>query len=493
MKKSLSLFLAIIILLFAVPSANAQSAADYILKNVQSPTVSSIGGEWGVIAAVRGEALNAAVFKEKYTENAKKVLTENSGVLSSRKYTEYSRAVLGLTAAGEDAQSFCGFDLTAPLLDREKVSFQGTNGVIWAIIALSCRDFAKNTAEIENAKGDYIKTLLSLQNSDGGWSLSKNMQSQPDITAMALCALSLNNAGGENCEKALSCLSAMQKESGGFESYGEENAESAAQAAVALLSLGISFDDPRFVKNGNVLSALNKYALSGGAYKHNLSGSENLMATEQAALALAALRRAENKKTALYDMRDIKIKAAPVFSDIENSPARSAIEALYERKIISGKGNGIFDPDGLVTRAEIAAMLVRAASLSGGGSIPFSDVSGEDWFFGAVSAAYENGIVTGVSQTLFAPFDNVTRAQLAALASRLASVKGENTDLSEEGIYAAISKYADFESTPQYARAPLAFLCEKGIFPLSNGGLSPGGSATRAEVALVIYGLLNNK
>ena len=61
-------------------------------------------------------------------------------MLSERKYTEYSRVILALSALECDARSAAGYDLTLPLGDYDKVSAQGVNGVIYALLALDSRD-----------------------------------------------------------------------------------------------------------------------------------------------------------------------------------------------------------------------------------------------------------------------------------------------------------------------------------------------------------------
>ena len=81
----------------------------------------------------------------------------------------------------------------------------------------------------------------------------------------------------------------------------------------------------------------------------------------------------------------------------------------------------------------IAAALIFAVAVSSvPASLPFSDVPEDAWFYGAVADAYEAGLVKGKSGTVFAPDDNVTRAEVAAMLSRL-----DGTDVSEYGLYAA--------------------------------------------------------
>lgn len=103
--------------------------------------------------------------------------------------------------------------------------------------------------------------------------------------------------------------------------------------------------------------------------------------------------------------------------------AREYIEAMAAKGIVSGKADGIFDPSGKVKRAEFAAMLVRAMKAAGSGSAGFSDVKADDWFAGSVAAAVQNSLMQGKGDGLFDPNGSITRQELAvAMANVLKSL-----------------------------------------------------------------------
>ena len=303
MKRLLSLLLCAIIALGIMPSAIAadiDTTANYILKSTKNPTVASVGGEWAVLGLARGGKADGEYF-EKYYENVETYVKDKEGVLHSRKYTEYSRVVIALTAIGKDATNVVGYDLTKPLLDFDKTVWQGVNGAIFALIALDSGDYK---CSIRNK---YVDHILEKQLEDGGWALSgKNADS--DVTAMALQALAKyldRKDVSEAVEKALTLMSKKQLANGGFTTQGEETAESAAQTVVALTELGIPLDDSRFVKNGKtVLDAMLAFRLASGGFKHTKeqTGADG-MATEQCFYALVAAERAESGKSSLYRMR----------------------------------------------------------------------------------------------------------------------------------------------------------------------------------------------
>lgn len=224
---------------------------------------------------------------------AEEILRVCDGVLSNTKSTEYSAGILTLSAAGYDARDIGGYDLTAALFDIDFVTKQGINGAIFALLALDCGDYPAP----EGVREALVEDILSRQLSDGGFAFSGE-RADPDITAMALCAL----AGyrdqpeiAEAVERAVETLSLLQNENGGFSSYGEENAESCAQVVLALAALDIATDDECFVKNGaSALDALLSYQLSDGGFAHEAGGDFDAMATYQAYAALTAAQLGVN-------------------------------------------------------------------------------------------------------------------------------------------------------------------------------------------------------
>ena len=291
-------------------------ASTYLTAAVSAPRYGSLGGEWTVLALARGGADTETAYFTDYYAALEQTVREANGVLSERKYTEYSRVILALSALGKDARDVAGFDLTLPLGDYEKTAAQGVNGVIYALLALDSRDYPmpQNAAASTQATRQlYVDAILAAQLADGGWSFMGE-DADPDLTAMTLQALAKYREQSSvqlAANRALVCLSAMQNADGGFSSWGSENAESCAQVLLALNALGLDADDSRFVKNGHsVLDALLTYQNADGGFCHERGGETNLMASEQAACALASLVRAERGESGLYRMAALMQPAA---------------------------------------------------------------------------------------------------------------------------------------------------------------------------------------
>ena len=144
LKRILALCLTLVLCLGLVLPASAASLGDalsdtasYVTKMTPNPQVGSIGGEWAVIGLARGGYTVPA----SYYGNVEQYVKACKGELHSRKYTEYSRVILALTAIGKDPTNVAGYDLVKPLNDFDKTIWQGINGPIWALIALDSGNY----------------------------------------------------------------------------------------------------------------------------------------------------------------------------------------------------------------------------------------------------------------------------------------------------------------------------------------------------------------
>ena len=282
------------------------TTGDYI-EGLGTPEVGSIGGEWMVI----GLARSGREVPDAYYDNAVAYVLENideNERLHNAKSTENSRLILALTAIGKDVTDVKGHNLLLGLNDMDYLQNQGINGPIWALIALDSGNYPVPEGNV--TREDLIQVILDAQLGDGGWALSGN-DADPDMTGMALQALAPYYSSNENVkmavDSAITTLSMMQNSDGSYSSIDGASSESIAQVVVALTALGINPDkDERFIKNDiSALDALIEYYVTGGGFKHILSGNRDGMATEQAYYALTAYYRFLMGSTSLYDMTDV--------------------------------------------------------------------------------------------------------------------------------------------------------------------------------------------
>jgi hypothetical protein len=522
---TLAILLTLTVPAFAASSVQSevQGSAAYMVSAVKSPEVGSIGGEWAIIGLARFGYTVPANYYDDYYARVEKYVKNCSGVLHERKYTEYSRVILALTAIGRDPSNVAGYNLLTPLGDFEKTIWQGLNGPIWALIALDSGNYEipKNTsAKTQATRQLYIDEILNNQMKDGGWSLTGTGESDVDITAMALQALAKyqdQKAVKTATDSALTWLSKNQDSKGGYASWGTTNVESVAQVIVALCELGMDLNDSRFVKNGHTLTEnLLSFRQANGGFYHVLDGSDgnNQMSAEQGFYALVAIDRAENGKNSLYRMGDVtKATTKPsttvkkgnadasvsvpavsapgtTFSDVKNHANQTAIEALASRGIINGMGQGTFMPNKTMTRAEFAAIVTRALGLAAKDTKAFTDVPSSKWYAGYIGTANSSGIVNGVGNGKFNPEGTITRQEAAAMVARAAKLCGLDTAMDAASIKDMLAQFGDYRGVASWAKEPLAFCYAAGILDQSDLNIEPTKAILRCEIAQMLYNML---
>lgn len=180
----------------------------------------------------------------------------------------------------------------------------------------------------------------------------------------------------------------------------------------------------------------------------------------------------------------------PSFTDLEGHWAAQSITALTTSHIIHGLTNERFAPDTSVTRAEIASMLVKALELAPAfaGTSSFTDIQPDAWYAGNVQAAVENNLISGRSDTAFAPDAPVTRAEMAVMIDRAAHL----VDIANEANASVLSNYKDISDAPEWSKDSFANLVQGGLIKGSQADrLSPNAHTSRAEAAEVLYRLLS--
>ncbi|HQE05132.1 MAG: S-layer homology domain-containing protein [Tepidanaerobacteraceae bacterium] len=179
------------------------------------------------------------------------------------------------------------------------------------------------------------------------------------------------------------------------------------------------------------------------------------------------------------------------FEDTKDHWARKEIGALAGKGIIKGKSEGIFDPDANITRAEFVALMTRAMGYgeNHGYTVPFMDVRENDWYYNPIAIAYNEGLVNGKSATEFDPNGKITRQEMAKIISNIMKDKFHSQEKVDN-----LKAFKDFEEIASWARESAALcLREKIIGGISEGVFAPLENATRAQAATVlyrIYGLL---
>lgn len=175
-----------------------------------------------------------------------------------------------------------------------------------------------------------------------------------------------------------------------------------------------------------------------------------------------------------------------VFDDLDNvSWAKGAILALKEKNIISGKENGKFCPNDLVTREEFTKMVVNAFGISTDNrKNGFADVAEESWYYEYVSVAAGSGIVQGISDDEFGVGRQITRQDIATVLYRVAVLRGQSFGGRGE-------QFSDDSQIADYAKECVYDLRAKGVVSgFEDDSFRPQNFATRAEAAKMLYNMM---
>lgn len=179
------------------------------------------------------------------------------------------------------------------------------------------------------------------------------------------------------------------------------------------------------------------------------------------------------------------------FSDVAgpNDWSHEGIDYCVRRSLMVGTGAGTFSPGMNCSRAQIVQILYN---LSGDKTdysryyLPFTDVAPGAWYYDAVAWAYTNNVVSGTSETTFAPNDVITREQMAVI------LYGYTAEFAPEftGNAASLNTFPDAGSVANWAYAAMSWAVGNGLISgMGSGGVSylaPQGSATRAQASAII-------
>ena len=160
----------------------------------------------------------------------------------------------------------------------------------------------------------------------------------------------------------------------------------------------------------------------------------------------------------------------------------SFVEYVSNRGIMTGMTETTFEPYSNLTRAQVATILYAMEGKPANTSNAFSDVAPTAWYYDPVNWCASNGIVAGVGDGLYEPDRNVTREELATMLRSYAAYFGGDTATTTD-----ISSYNDASSVSSWATEPVSWAVAKGLMSGRPGELlAPQGTATRAEMAVMM-------
>jgi len=155
--------------------------------------------------------------------------------------------------------------------------------------------------------------------------------------------------------------------------------------------------------------------------------------------------------------------------------------------IFKGVSATEFNPNAAMTRAMFVTVLGRYMNVQADHSVttPFSDVVNDGWSTGYIYWASQNQIVNGYDATTFGPNDEISREQMATILHRFVNRYFDPTVDTGD-----LSGFGDSDKVSDYAKSAMLWATSNGLINGINGDLVPQGSATRAQVAVILHRLI---
>ena len=177
------------------------------------------------------------------------------------------------------------------------------------------------------------------------------------------------------------------------------------------------------------------------------------------------------------------------FTDVqEDMWYYSAVQYVYAQGLMAGTTTSTFSPDMSTSRGMIVTILHRLSGSPAGGSSNFTDVATDMYYADAVAWAAANGVVSGYGDGRFGPNDPITREQMALILQGYARLEGKDVSARTD-----LSVYTDAGAVSNYALEAMRWARAVGLINgTSDTTLTPRGTATRAQAAVILRGFCEN-
>ena len=163
------------------------------------------------------------------------------------------------------------------------------------------------------------------------------------------------------------------------------------------------------------------------------------------------------------------------YSDTAGHWAESSIDRWTDTGIVNGTGNGNFNPNGTMTRAEAAEMFANLMQIAESADISnFTDVAANAWYADAIAKCVAAGIMNGSSDTTMEPNANLNREQMFVMLARALGLEADTS---------TTKNFDDLNTVSTWARGYVNALLNAGyISGVSNDSLAPLADINRASV-----------
>lgn len=213
---------------------------------------------------------------------------------------------------------------------------------------------------------------------------------------------------------------------------------------------------------------------------------------------------ASNHAVELSTLAYVYSANGPLFSDVSGHWGEGWIAEANRLGLMSGPGDGSFDADGTLQRAQVATVLYRYAVDDPSDSIDsskypadttnFDDAADGVWYSAALNWAKDAGVMTG-HDNLVRPEDPITRAELATMIGRFAESCGADISGADRTAFESTTDAWQLPSIADYSVPYFVWTCDEGILTGvqnwdGSRSLCPNDNATRAQMAKIIVKMM---
>ena len=190
----------------------------------------------------------------------------------------------------------------------------------------------------------------------------------------------------------------------------------------------------------------------------------------------------------------VSVDVTQMFTDVTKNWAYPGIQYCVTHGIMGGMGDGTFAPTGTTTRAQIVQILYNLEGTPAvSGTTPFTDLTA-NWYKPAILWAYQNNVVAGTSPTTFDPEGPVTREQIAVI---LTQYMFHVLKMNRTWTPADLSAFPDGANVSSWAKEAMQDAVALGLINGTKASdglvyLDPQGSATRQQVATILMNFCQN-
>ena len=176
------------------------------------------------------------------------------------------------------------------------------------------------------------------------------------------------------------------------------------------------------------------------------------------------------------------------FSDVKETDwFYEGVKYVFEKNMVKGITETVYAPDNTLTRATLVTLLYRMENQPQAPANTFADVLSGAWYESAVAWASANGVVLGVGEGLFAPDADITREQIAVILYKYTKLKGGDVSKTAD-----LTAFTDAADVSDWAKDALSWAVAEGLIQgMGENTVAPTATANRAQIAAILTRYMN--